>query len=525
MTIGRKSTGRTPTGQWNHLDRITRTSLCYLTLACTLLNVGLGFPRTPREDRNPQATHRQIALTPCAVQPHNLNGTLLCGTYDVYENRAIRSGRKISLNLEVLPALDAVHAPDPVFWLNGGPGAAATDSLSLARNGLLSVLRRDHDLVFVDQRGTGNSHGLFCDFGADPSDMPVYYGRLFPIDLVRACREKLEQNADLRFYATSVAMDDLDEVREALGYSKIDLVGGSYGSIAAQVFIRQHPDSVRAAFLVGAATPAIKQPLLFLPAAQHALDLLFVDCAADASCNAAFPNFKAEFYAVLSRLELGAMNVTMVNPATKKTELVRLERENYVERIRLMLFTTTMARYVPLVVHRAYENDFLPFEAIANANNTFSTLAIGMYLTVTCSEGVPFISDQDVLDAAKGSFVGEARVRAHIAACKQWPRADVPPSFIDPVKSELPVIMFSGQADGSASPDYAARAVKYLPNGTQILVRYYGHQIDSPCEWQIMRDFISRGSIQGIDMSCVNDIRRPPFALEIPAQYSLQAKQ
>lgn len=112
-------------------------------------------------------------------------------------------------------------------------------------------------------------------------------------------------------------------------------------------------------------------------------------------------------------------------------------------------------------------------------------------------------------------------MRAHIDACKEWPRGDVPRSFIDPVKSELPVMMFSGQADGSASPEYGAEEVKYLPNGRQILVRYYGHQIDSPCEWQIMRDFIARGSVQEVDTSCTEQIRRPPFSLEMPAQYPL----
>jgi pimeloyl-ACP methyl ester carboxylesterase len=498
-----------------------------ITLVWLLLVTSCFLPKLARakssSPNHSTPSPARVNLKPCPQPLPNTDGTALCGTYKVFENRAEKSGRTLELNIVVVPALGTTHAADPVFWLEGGPGVpSATRGVGYARNGaFLSGLRKDRDLVFVDQRGTGKSNGLYCDLGDDPTNLQVYYGKLFPLDLVRACREKLERTADLRLYTTAIAMDDLDEIRDALGYSKINLVGGSYGTIAAQVYIRRHPQSVRSAFLVGAATPAIKQPLLFPRAAQHALDLLFLDCAADQTCSGAFPNLEKEFYAVLSRFAHGPLKVSMINPATKKPEQIRLERENYVERIRLMLFTTTNARFVPLVVHKSYQGDFLPFEEIARVNNPGSILARGMYMSVTCSEGVPFISSEEIVSAGRGSFVGETRVSAHIDACKEWPRGDVPRSFIDPVKSDLPVMMFSGQADGSASPEYGAEEVKYLPNGKQILVRYYGHQIDSPCEWQIMRDFIARGSVQGVDTSCTEQIQRPPFSLEIPAQYAL----
>lgn len=323
-------------------------------------------------------------------------------------------------------------------------------------------------------------------------------------------------------YTTPIAMDDLEEARERLGYGKIDIVAASYGSIAAQVFTRQHPASVRAVFLVGVATPGIKQPLLFARAAQHALDLLFVDCAADQVCNKAFPNLKKEFDSVLSRFDRGPLEISLINPTNGKQENIWLERENYVERIRFMLYTTIFARFVPLVVHRAYEGDFIPFETISIRYNPGRTLARGMYMTVTCSEGVPFISKREALSEAQGTFVGESRVSAHVEACKQWPKGAVPSSFIAPVKSDLPVLMFSGDADGSTPPWYGKDAIRYLPNGKQILARYYGHQMDNPCMWEIMRQFIDKASVLGIDTSCTEKIRRPPFATEIPAAMAIQ---
>src|SRR5262249_13059575 len=156
-------------------------------------------------------------------------------------------------NVLVLPALSATPAPDPVFWLHGGPGAAATQTAAAAKGGFLEGLRRDRDLVFVDQRGTGRSNPLACDLGDDPADLDAFFGPLFPPDLVLRCRRKLEAIADLALYTTPIAMDDLDEVRAALGYERINLVAASYGTIAAQVYLRQHPDHVRSVFLLGVA--------------------------------------------------------------------------------------------------------------------------------------------------------------------------------------------------------------------------------------------------------------------------------
>ena len=459
-------------------------------------------------------TSEKPVFQPCEVS--NVPGGGRCATYEVYENRAAGKGRKIGLHVLVLPALSKTPAPDPVFWLHGGPGAAATDTAPAAgQGGFLEGLRADHDLVFVDQRGTGRSHPLNCDVGDDSNDLPSFFGKLFPPELVRACREVLEKDSDLKLYTTPIAMDDLDEVRAALGYGKIDIVAASYGSIAAQAYIRQHGDRVRAAFLAGVATPGIKQPLPFARGAQEALELLYKECDADAACKAAFPNIRKEFDAVLARFGRGAIDVDLIDPVTKKERRVALERENYVERLRLMLYTTTFARFLPLIVHRAFQDDWLPFESVAIAYNPGSILARGMYMTVTCSEGVPFITEAETA-GTRGTFVGDRRVRAHQEACRQWPRGDVPASFIEPVRSSVPVLMFSGEADGSTPQWLGEGAVKYLANGRQIEVPHYGHQADSPCMWAVMDQFIRTAQVKDLDVSCVKDIRRPPFATEIP---------
>src|SRR5262249_3369446 len=187
----------------------------------------------------------------------------------------------------------------------------------------------------VEQRGTGGSNPLACDLGHDPLDLAAYFGELFPLAKVRACRDKLAAIADPRLYTTPIAVDDFDDVRAALGYDKIDLVAASYGTIAALVYLRQHADHVRSAFLLGVANTNVRQPLLFARAAQHAMDLLLEDCAADPACHQAFPDLAHELAEVLARFDRGAVTASLVNPATHQIESVPITRASFVERIRL----------------------------------------------------------------------------------------------------------------------------------------------------------------------------------------------
>jgi pimeloyl-ACP methyl ester carboxylesterase len=493
------------------------------TVVAALLLCGIGVALVSgRIGQSTLPNHRaksHLSLQSCS--PPGVTAEALCGTYEVFEDRAARSGRTIKLKIIVLKALSTAPAPDAIFFLHGGPGAAATDLVGLAQRGILEPTRQDRDLVFLDQRGTGSSNPLNCDVGDDPKDLPSFLGDILPRDKVRACREKLQGTADLRLYTTPIAMDDLDEVRSALGYDKIDLMGMSYGTLAAQIYMRQHPDHVRSVFLVGVATPNIKQPLLFPRSAQHAMDMLFADCAADELCQRVFPDLQMEFTAVLARFDPGPILVEMIDPVSKRKEQVRLFRSSFVERVRLAMYTTGGQRFVPFIIHRAFLNDYVPFEAAAMRLSPGVGLSRGMYFTVTCSEGVPFITDQDLINETKGTFVGPDRVKRHMEACREWPKGDIAPSYIDPVKSDLPVLMISGEVDGSSPPWFGENAVKFLRNGRQLKIRYLGHQMDGPCLRDIFQNFINAGSSKNLDTSCTEAIRRPPFATELPPGLAL----
>jgi pimeloyl-ACP methyl ester carboxylesterase len=161
-------------------------------------------------------------------------------------------------------------------------------------------------------------------------------------------------------------------------------------------------------------------------------------------------------------------------------------------------------------------NNFVPFQTMAARFNIGGGLDRGMYFSVTCAEDIPFITEAEIASETKGTFLGDRRVRAHIAACQEWPKADVPATFIDPVKTGVPVILFSGDADGSTPPWIAEAAVRSLANGRQITAPHTGHQIDGPCTWDLMEAFFKTPVARQLDASCVQQAHRPAFATDLP---------
>jgi pimeloyl-ACP methyl ester carboxylesterase len=422
----------------------------------------------------------------------------------------------------IVPSLGERHAPDPVFFFAGGPGQSAADLASLLGEGPLKKIRQERDLVFLDQRGTGGSNPLSCDLYEDDTDVRSYFEDMFPAKAVRACRERLEKVADLRQYTTSVAVDDLDHVRRALGYERINLYGGSYGSTVALAYLRKHGSHVRSTVLAGVAPTNLKLPLPFAKGAQYAIDDLIADCGADTACRAAFPNFRAELASVLARLEKEPASVDVVNPFTEKTQHVNLGRGVFGERLRMMLYDRDPASLVPLLIHRAYQNDLEPFvqATLPQARGIYQSLSLGMYFSVTCSESVPFITEKDVKRETAGTFLGDYRVRVHQRACGEWPRAAVPRGFTEAVASDSPVLLLSGEVDPASPHWIGVEAASHLPNGRQLTVPNGGHGYFSPCISEIATAFISRGSAVGLETSCLQDVRRPPFVTALPEAHA-----
>jgi pimeloyl-ACP methyl ester carboxylesterase len=260
--------------------------------------IALGLFGTAAPAPAAEPPHRP-ELTPCK-QP-GLPPEALCGTYEVFENRAARSGRKIPLQIVVVPATGPARLADPIVYFAGGPGEASIPQ-GLAVTGQLSSVASKRDVLLVDLRGTGRSGGLFCtELQNDlQSSLQGFLDDFLPADKMHACRDRLKKEADLSWYTTDAAVDDVEEVRTALGYGPLNLIGISYGTRAVLTYLRRHPKSVRTAMLEGVLTPEERYPLGMARATQEALDGLIAECEGDAACRGAFPKLRQDLDAVLA---------------------------------------------------------------------------------------------------------------------------------------------------------------------------------------------------------------------------------
>jgi pimeloyl-ACP methyl ester carboxylesterase len=421
----------------------------------------------------------------------------------VPEDRTAPAGRSLDLFVIRIPASGPDPASDPVFFLAGGPGDAASETAA-DLPAILSALRPRHDLVFVDQRGTGRSHPLPCSSRGEPSP-----------EEARTCRKALESGADLRRYTTWDAVEDLEAVRQALGSAVVDLVGASYGTQVAQAYLRRYPDRVRAAVLIGALPPAPESLLFDSQDAQRALHLLLQDCAAEPACATAFPRLGAETEEVLRRLHEKPVRVTVDDPQGGGPQEVVLDGRTFASTLRTRLYSAEAQSRVPLALHQAYEGDYRSMARVTViiARLQHRSASLGMFLSVFCAETAPFIDPAAVERLAAGTFFGAERTLAWLRACREWPRGDVPADFAAPVRSDVPVLILSGRLDPVTPPYWGEQVAASLPKSRQVVFTASSHFPDGPCASGLAARFLEQASAAGLDSRCAESEIRPPFVV------------
>lgn len=461
----------------------------------------------------------RLALAPCRIAVESPEGPnretgARCGTFQVPENRVTGQGRMLSLKVIVLPA-SAGPSRAPVYYLSGGPGQAATDSAP----GIATAPYRDnHDIVLMDVRGTGEGTRLDCALGGSDDNLQGYLDPLLEEGMPFAqCRDQLTRTADLTQYSTVNAMRDLDELREALGHRRIVLEAGSYGTRAALIYIRMFGQHVHAAALFSLVAIENRAPLYHAAAAQRAIEETARQCAAEAACHAAFPDPLADLRAVMARLAAAPAQVTVRHPATGAPASLTLSAPAFADGLRVLLYSADRGRRVPLLLHRARAGDLVPFaEAALQNNRAFKDgIRVGLMFSFTCSEDVARIRPEEIAAATGDSFIGDRRVRGQMAACAVWPRTNVPAGFGEPVRSDVPVLLISGNLDPVTPPEWGERVARTLPNSRHIILPG-GHTPFNDCVASLLRELYDRGSVEGLDTRCVAEVRNPPFALPEP---------
>lgn len=443
-----------------------------------------------------------IELVPCTLP--GVARHARCGSLRVPENPGAPQGRQLSIGVAVIPAVERKH-DDPIVVLMGGPGESAISSASIYAQQFASLLA-ERDLLLADQRGAGRSGALRCNL-AGTSDPVARLKDLFPPDAVESCEQRLRQAADLTQYTYPRFADDLEQVRRALDYGPLNLFAGSYGTRAEQVYLRAYPQSVRTAY-VGSVVPLdVATPLTMARTAQSALDQLFDDCAADAACSAAFPDFKDEFREVLAKLESGTVRVTV--PGHEGTW--PLHKGRVAEWLRTMLYRPASAATVPWMIHRAYQGDWSGIVDDVESGDDDPDFSFGLLFAITCSEDMAFIDEAEVGPQSQGTFLGEDRVRQQQAACRSWPRATLPPGYRTPVHTPVPALFVTGDHDGGTPPWFTPRAMAGFSHAVEIVAKGQGHTEWNACVAKLYEQLVRHGSVADLRPSSCAPVPLPPF--------------
>ena len=441
-----------------------------------------------------------------------------CGSLTVFEDRAAAAGRTLDLEVVVIPAVSDNADPDPLFFLAGGPGQAATE-LAGPTLPLFSDVRRSRDLVFVDQRGTGGSGRMRCAFFEGASDEEAVGESLqidsLPLDELRECLAEVETAADPRQYTTPIAMDDLDDVRAALGYERINLYGGSYGTRAALVYMRRHPERVRTAVLDGLAPVAIRLPSNMNADAHRALDRLFADCEADAGCREAFPDLPQTLAAVLADLEASPRRLDTIHPRTGEPFTLDVSAVGFAAGLRGALYSTTLSSLVPWTITRAAADDFAPFLAqLTPLVDSGEAINLGMFLSVVCAEDVSRLPAGEAERLAGEGTLGRLTIDVTVGGCSVWPAAGLPDGYFEPVRSDAPALLLSGDLDPVTPPRWGEAVLEGLTDALHVVAPGAGHGVlPRGCTRDVVAEFIEAGTHAGLDVSCIERLRRPPFLL------------
>ena len=419
----------------------------------------------------------------------------------------------IELRVAVVPALNLTPEPDPFVPLAGGPGQGAVQ-MFMAYAPAFEGLRRDRDILLVDQRGTGQSATMDCEF--DDDIVEGQYSIELTIEYTRECLAQLPH--DPRFFTTSIAVRDLEAVREALGYARLNLYGVSYGSRVAQHFARRYPESTRTIVIDGVAAPQKALGPEIATESQRAVERILARCVEDADCGERFPEIDRTFQRVVRTLTGAPVEIEVPHPNHGRPEALTFGRDEFAAAIRLLAYSPDTIALIPLLVHEAGEQRYAPLAAqyLMTSVSLMDSLSLGMHNSVMCTEDVAFY-DPDAIDydALSASYMGPLQVEALEAICSVWPAGPIDEEFKAPLATALPVLLLSGTADPVTPPAWATLAMAEMENAIHLVGEHQGHgQIIVGCVPEIVADFVAAADLSSLDTQCIERSFIMPFFID-----------
>ena len=446
-----------------------------------------------------------------------------CGMVTLPEDRANPDGNQVQIAVALFRALSDDPLPDPVFYLAGGPGSYTLETWAPYFNSDFAHFNQRRDVVLFDYRGTGSSlPNLFCDevyehnlASLEQRDDESTNGYYAALDV---CRQRLteDENINLHMYRSAILADDVVDLRDALGYEEINLLGVSYGTRLALTLLRDHPEGIRSVILDGVYPPQVDRSAESLLNDNHALEELFTACASTAACHEVFPNLRATFYAAANQLNDKPATIDVAVPSLNETYEVLVDGSAFANEIFIALYSSWIIPSLPAIIDQVSSGNYVQLaNLISTSIASDSTFSLGLYIAQECSDETAFNDINDVIKAedtipdlaAIFDYEYSSDQPSYFDTCAMWRVPSPDPIENEPVYSEVPILIFNGQFDPVTPPEWGELAAQTLPNSTLITFPGLGHTIShsgSVCAHDIATAFFSDPEA-ALDTSCSDD--------------------
>ena len=453
-----------------------------------------------------------------------------CGYIPVLENRTEQSSedRLIRLAVAVFHPPGEATQPDPVIYLSGGPGASILKMISTQFE-LLSepVFATRRPLIVFDQRGIGISRpALDCrefndlslellDRQIDGESISTQDRTALVLESLNDCRKNLAQIADLTAYNSASSAADVHDLIQALGYDQVNLWGGSYGTRLALEVMRRYPEDLRSVVLDAVYPPDVDLYVEAPANFQRSLTRLFESCGSNPVCNEAYPDLKTVFYDTVAHLNTEPVLREITNPYTGENYDALISGDTLLALTFQLLYDSKVRYFIPRIIYDVSQGDFnyldLAFGSILARSSISSR---GMMLSVQCREESPFSSRED--------FQAEIELHPHLAgmyegsilgdliypACDVWSVGQAETSANQPVETEIPTLILSGEFDPITPPAWGFRAAKTLENTFAYEFPGIGHgaSVADKCPLNMLIAFL-QNPIQEPEASCIQGMQ------------------
>lgn len=457
----------------------------------------------------------QLQFSPCTLSAARGVQTAsgLCATLEVAENRQADGGGRLALSLVWIPAEDPQAPADPLLLLAGGPGQSAQQAYFHLQPAL-DRLRRSRHLLLLDQRGTGRSHPLHCDLDAAYTDVDLPPERLR--ELVRDCAQRLSAQAALAHYTTVDAVADLEALRQALATDgqapTFNLIGGSYGTRVGLDYLRRYPQGVRSLILDGVVPPTLALGNDHAINLQQAVDRVFAACRDDAACHRRFGDPQATLQTLRQQLQQEPLRVSLPHPVTHQPLQETLSDTLLAVVLRFYAYAPEFVRLTPFLIDEALQGrpQALLAQWLMLRDSLENEMAYGMQLSVICSEDADLLQPRE---ENEGSLLGNDFVELTRLQCEEWPHKPRPADFHDPVISEVPTLLLSGEWDPVTPPAYGEAVAQTLSRSRHLVARGQGHIVLSRgCTARLAARFLDTLDPAALDASCLDVLAAPSFA-------------